>query len=329
MKVVVAGGSGFLGSHLSRALLDRGDDVLVIDNLCTGNTANIADLNGRAGFRFIDHDITQPFESNPSLMGALAAGVDRICNLASPASPPTYQKLSVETLLVGSVGMQNLLDLAVSHNARILQASTSEVYGDPDVHPQPESYWGRVNPNGPRSMYDESKRFAEAMCAAYVVRHGVDLRTVRIFNTYGPWMSPDDGRVVTNFVGQALRGEPLTIFGDGTQTRSFCFVSDQVAGQLALLDSTVTGPVNIGNPGEFTMLELAELVSELTGSTAGIVHRPLPGDDPLQRRPDITRAQNELGWQPTVALREGLERTIAWFRTLPEYGGTAAAPKVA
>jgi nucleoside-diphosphate-sugar epimerase len=317
---LVAGGAGFLGSHLCAGLLGRGDTVIAVDNFCTGSPANVASLLDEPRFHLVEHDIVSPLQASAEL-SALVRRLppQRICNLASPASPPTYQRLSVETLLVGSVGMKHLLDLAVETGARLLQASTSEVYGDPDVHPQPESYWGRVNPNGPRSMYDESKRFAEAMCAAYVARHGVDLRTVRIFNTYGPNMSPDDGRVVTNFIGQALRGEPLTVFGDGGQTRSFCYVDDQIAGQLALLESGVLGPVNIGNPGEFTMLELAELVIEMTGATAGIEHRPLPGDDPLQRRPDITRATALLDWEPRIALRDGLARTIAWFRELPEF----------
>jgi nucleoside-diphosphate-sugar epimerase len=317
--VVIAGGSGFLGSHVSRALVGLGHRVVCIDSMVTGNRLNVSDLEPADNFSVIEHDIIEPLPVDAIQAALGGVPLTRICNLASPASPPTYQRLSVETLLVGSVGMKNLLDLAVAHDARILQASTSEVYGDPDVHPQPESYWGRVNPNGPRSMYDESKRFAEAMCAAYVVRHGVDLRTVRIFNTYGPGMSPDDGRVVTNFIAQALRGEPLTVYGDGSQTRSFCFVSDQVAGQLALLESGVLGPVNIGNPGEFTMLELANLVLEISGASSTIEYRPLPGDDPLQRRPDISRASAELGWEPKVVLREGLQRTIDWFRSHPAF----------
>ena len=318
---VVAGGAGFLGSHLCAALIAQGDRVICIDNFSTGNPRKVQHLVGCERFRLVEHDITVPFDASLGLAEELRSTADsRICNLASPASPPTYQRLSVETLLVGSVGMQNLLELSVATGARVLQASTSEVYGDPDVHPQPESYWGHVNPNGPRSMYDESKRFAEAMCAAYVSRHGVDLRTVRIFNTYGPAMDPDDGRVVTNFIGQALRGDPITIYGEGLQTRSFCYVDDQIAGQMALLDSDVLGPVNLGNPHEFTMLELAKLVIELCDSTSTLVHHPLPGDDPMQRQPDITRASTELGWRPKVELREGLQHTIAWFRSLPEFG---------
>lgn len=317
---LVAGGAGFLGGHLCRALLSRGDVVLCVDNFSTGNASNVSDLTSSSRFHLLDHDVVEPFAKNSELQAMLdRVDLVRICNLASPASPPTYQRLAVETLLVGSIGMKHLLDLAVERGARLLQASTSEVYGDPDVHPQPESYWGRVSPNGPRSMYDESKRFAEAICAEYERSRGVDLRTARIFNTYGPGMSPDDGRVVTNFIAQALRAEPLTVYGDGSQTRSFCFVHDQIAGHLALLESDVTGPVNIGNPHEFTMLELANLVLELTGSSSPIVYRVLPGDDPTQRRPDISRASKELGWLPTVELREGLERTVAWFRSLPAF----------
>ena len=239
--------------------------------------------------------------------------VDAVMNLASPASPKDYYELPVETLDVGSIGTRNLLELALAHDARFFMASTSEVYGDPDVHPQPETYWGHVNPIGQRSMYDEAKRFSEALCFAYHRSKGVDLRVVRIFNTYGPRMQPDDGRVVSNFICQALQGQALTIYGDGSQTRSFCFCEDEVRGFLALLDSDVVGPVNIGNPGEFTMLELADLVNELTQNQAGIVFEPLPSDDPKQRKPDITIASDRLGWEPKIALREGLERTIPYF----------------
>ena len=322
---MVAGGSGFLGSHLCARLLQQGHRVLAVDNFATSTIANVAHLLDHPQFRLVEHDITLPFASNAVLSEALAAqSPTRICNLASPASPPAYQRLAIETLMAGSIGMKHLLDLAVSCGARLLHASTSEVYGDPDVHPQPEWYWGRVNPVGPRSMYDESKRFAEALCTAYVHQHGLQLRLVRIFNTYGPGMSPDDGRVVTNFIGQALRGRPLTIFGDGTQTRSFCFVDDEVRGLLLLLDSDVEGPVNIGNPVEFTMLELATMVLELTGSSSTVEHRPLPGDDPLQRRPDITRARQLLGWEPGIALRSGLAQTIEWFRRHPSFAGAGA-----
>jgi dTDP-glucose 4,6-dehydratase len=317
---LVAGGSGFLGSHLCRNLHQRGDVVICVDNMSTGNPVKVADLAAEDNFYLVRHDITVPFSENGLLVELLQSHrPTRILNMACPASPPAYQRLAVETLMAGSVGMQQLLDLAVDTGARLLQASTSEVYGDPVVHPQPESYWGHVNPIGPRSMYDESKRFAEALCAAYERDRGVDLRTVRIFNTYGPSMSPGDGRVVTNFVGQALRGEPLTLFGDGTQTRSFCYVDDEVRGILALLDSDVRGPVNIGNPHEFTMLGLAQVVLEVTGSSSPLEFHPLPGDDPTQRRPDIGRAMTELGWQPTVGLTEGIERLVAWFRTLPNF----------
>ena len=317
---LVAGGSGFLGSHICTRLIEQGDTVLCGDNYSTGAAAKVAHLVGHERFHVVEHDIVTPFASNPALAALLAEHVPtRICNMASPASPPAYQKLAIETLLVGSMGMRNILDLAVTTGARVLQASTSEVYGDPDVHPQPESYWGHVNSVGPRSMYDESKRFAEALCVAYERVHGVEVRLPRIFNTYGPGMSPDDGRVVTNFIGQALRGEPLTIYGDGKQTRSFCFVDDEVRGLLALLESDLTGPVNIGNPLEFTMLELAELVIDVAGTASVLTHLPLPGDDPSQRQPNIERASGGLGWEPQVALRDGIGRTMAWFRSLPGF----------
>ncbi|MEM9748583.1 MAG: UDP-glucuronic acid decarboxylase family protein [Actinomycetota bacterium] len=305
MRVVVAGGAGFLGSHVCDALLDRGDQVVAVDNFVTGDAANVAHLSGRADFEFVEQDVCEPF--------SIDGPVDAVMNLASPASPKDYYELPVETLDVGSIGTRNLLELALAHDARFFMASTSEVYGDPDVHPQPESYWGHVNPIGQRSMYDEAKRFSEALCFAYHRSKGVDLRVVRIFNTYGPRMQPDDGRVVSNFICQALQGQALTIYGDGSQTRSFCFCDDEVRGFLALLDSDVVGPVNIGNPGEFTMLELADLVNELTQNEAGIVFEPLPSDDPKQRKPDITIATDRLGWEPKIALREGLERTIPYF----------------
>ena len=318
--VHVTGGAGFLGSHLCRVFLGRGDRVVCIDNLSTGYTANVADLLDHEAFTFVEHDITRRFDEHDLLKSLIRAEPPtRVCNMASPASPPTYRRFAVETLMVGSIGMSNVLELAAATGARVLQASSSEVYGDPDVHPQTESYWGRVNPIGPRSMYDESKRFAEALCFAFARTRGVEVRMPRIFNTYGPGLSPDDGRVVTNFIGQALRGEPLTVYGDGMQTRSFCFVDDEVRGLVALLDSDVVGPVNIGSPNEFTMLELASLVIEVTGSASAVEHLPLPGDDPLQRQPDITRAQNELDWEPTVLLRDGLERTAAWFQLLPQF----------
>ena len=310
MRVVVAGGAGFLGSHLTDALVERGDAVVVVDNHVTGSPDNVAHLADHDAVDVVVHDVTRPLE--------LDGPVDAVMNLASPASPKDYVALPIETLDVGSIGTRNLLELARAHDATFFMASTSEVYGDPFEHPQTESYWGNVNPIGERSMYDESKRFSEALTFAYHRTHGVPIRVVRIFNTYGPRMQPDDGRVVSNFVTQALRGEPLTIYGDGAQTRSFCYVADEVRGFLALLDSDETGPVNIGNPGEFTMLELAELVTELTGSTAGITHRPLPADDPKQRRPDITVARERLGWEPEIDLRAGLERTIPYFADLVE-----------
>jgi dTDP-glucose 4,6-dehydratase len=305
MRVLVAGGAGFLGSHLCDALLARGDEVVCVDNFVTGRSENVAHLSEHDGFTLVDHDVTEP-------CGGLPA-VDAVMNLASPASPKDYLALPLETLAVGSTGTRNLLELARRDDARFFVASTSEVYGDPLVHPQSESYWGHVNPIGERSVYDEAKRFSEALTAAYRRTLGLDTRIVRIFNTYGPRMQVDDGRVVSNFIVQALRGEPLTIYGDGSQTRSFCYVSDEIRGFLALLDSDEPGPVNIGNPVEFTMLELADLVLESTGSSAGIEYRPLPSDDPRQRRPDITVARERLGWEPSIGLREGLELTIPYF----------------
>jgi dTDP-glucose 4,6-dehydratase len=307
-RVVVTGGAGFLGSHLADALLARGDEVVAIDNLATGSVANIEHLFGVRGFTFVEHDVSQYVW--------VPGPVDVVMHFASPASPVDYLELPIQTLKVGSLGTHNTLGLAKAKGARYLLASTSEVYGDPLVHPQSETYWGNVNPIGPRGVYDEAKRFAEAMTMAYHRTHGLDVRIVRIFNTYGPRMRADDGRVVSNFVVQALRGEPLTVYGDGTQTRSFCYVADEIRGFLALLDSDEVGPVNIGNPGEFTVLELAELVLEVTGSTSEIVFEPLPVDDPRQRRPDITLARERLGWEPTVPLREGLERTVAHFRAV-------------
>lgn len=307
MRVVVAGGAGFLGSHLCDALLERGDAVVCLDNYVTGSPDNVAHLAGRPGFELVKQDITESF--------VVEGEIDAVMNLASPASPKDYYELPIETLDVGSIGTRNLLELARVNDARFFMASTSEVYGDPAVHPQTEDYWGNVNPIGQRSMYDEAKRFSEAMTFAYHRKHDVAIRVVRIFNTYGPRMQPDDGRVVSNFITQALRGEPLTIYGDGQQTRSFCYVADEIRGFLALLDSDETGPINIGNPGEFTMLELAELVTELTGNDAGIVFEPLPSDDPKQRQPDISQATEKLGWEPSIELREGLARTIEFFRT--------------
>ncbi len=306
-RVVVTGGAGFLGSHLCHRLLDRGDQVVCLDNLITGSLDNIADLFGRPGFTFVDHDVsTYVWVPGP---------VDQVLHFASPASPIDFERIPIQILKVGSLGTHNALGLAKAKGARFFLASTSEVYGDPQVHPQPETYWGHVNPIGPRGVYDEAKRFAEAMTMAYHRYHGLDVRIVRIFNTYGPRMRPDDGRAVSNFIVATLRGEPLTVYGDGTQTRSFCYVDDEVRGFLALLDSDLVGPTNIGNPHEFTINELAEAVLEVTGSPSTIVHHPLPVDDPAQRKPDITRATEELGWAPEVDLRTGIERTAVFLRS--------------
>lgn len=308
--ILIAGGAGFLGSHLSDAYLDKGYAVVAIDNLSTGSINNIRHLKDNENFTFIEHDVCKVLPSSITNQS-----FDIIANLASPASPPHYQRLAIETLNVGSVGLENLLKLALKHKARFFQASTSEVYGDPDVHPQPESYKGNVNSYGPRSMYDESKRFAEAMIYSYRNLHRIDTAIVRIFNTYGPRMDANDGRVVSNLIVQALAGKPLTIYGDGTQTRSFCYVSDLIAAFMAMIESGEEGPINTGNPDEFTILELAEVVQELTGSKQELVFKPLPGDDPLQRKPDITQAKTKLNWQPKVSLREGLVTTIDYFKS--------------
>lgn len=308
MRVVLTGGAGFLGYHLTDLLLRRGDEVVCVDNLITGSKDNLDALSGRAGWEFLHHDVSQPFDVD--------GAVDAVMHFASPASPKDYLDFPHETLRVGSDGSFNTLDLAHAKGARYMVASTSEVYGEPLVNPQPESYWGNVNPNGPRSVYDEAKRFAEAVTASYRRTLGVDTSIVRFFNTYGPRMRPEDGRVVSNFIVQALEGKPLTIYGDGSQTRSFGYVSDIVAGTIALLDSGHEGPVNLGNPEEFTMIELAELVLELTGSSSPLSYQPLPQDDPTQRRPDTTVASRVLGWAPTTSLRDGLEPTIAYFRSL-------------
>lgn len=307
-RVVVTGGAGFLGSHLADAFLARGDEVVAVDNLSTGNLRNLAHLEGHPRFRFVQADVCDRL--------AVDGPVDAVMHFASPASPPRYLALAIETLRVGSIGTEHALRLAGEKGARLILASTSEVYGDPHVHPQVETYWGNVNPIGPRSCYDEAKRYAEALTMAYHRYRGVDVGIVRIFNTYGERLDPADGRVVSNFLAQALRGEPLTVYGDGRQTRSFCYVADEIRGFLALLDSAEVGPINIGNPGEFTMLELAHEVLAVTGARSELVFEPLPTDDPAQRRPDITLARERLGWEPQVALREGLERTAAWFRTV-------------
>jgi len=304
-RVVVTGGAGFLGSHLCRALLARGDSVVAVDNLVTGSVDNVTGLVDAGDFTFVEADVSEAVD--------VEGPVDAVLHFASPASPVDFARIPIEILTVGSHGTLNSLELARKTGARYFLASTSEVYGDPLVHPQPETYWGNVNPNGPRSVYDEAKRFAEAMTMAYHRHHGVDVRIVRIFNTYGPRMRPDDGRVVSNFLVQALAGDPITIHGDGTQTRSFCYVDDEVRGLLALLDSDHVGPVNIGNPDEFTVLELAEKVLALTGSGSELRFDPRPVDDPAQRRPDLTLARSLLGWEPEVALDEGLARTAEWF----------------
>lgn len=303
LRVVVTGGAGFLGSHLCEALVARGDRVVCVDDLSTGRRENLKSLEGSPSFKFLEADVSRGLP--------VEGPVDAVLHFASAASPPAYLARPLETLAVGSDGTRHCLELAARHGARFIMASTSEVYGDPDEHPQSEEYWGRVNPVGPRSVYDEAKRFSEALTMAWARSRGADVGIARIFNTYGPRLQPGDGRVVSNFVAQALAGRPLTVYGDGSQTRSFCYVSDQVRGQLRLLDSGLTGPFNIGNPGEVTMLEMARLVLELTGASSPIEFRPLPPDDPRRRCPDITRARRELGWAPEVGLREGLRATIA------------------
>ncbi|UYQ60139.1 UDP-glucuronic acid decarboxylase family protein [Streptomyces peucetius] len=307
MHVVVTGGGGFLGSHLCDALLRRGDSVLCVDDFSTADPQNTAHLSGHPCFTFVRADVTAAFD----VLGPL----DAVAHLASPASPPDYHRRPLETLAVGSRGTENALRLAVRHRARFVLASTSEVYGDPVVHPQREDYWGNVNPVGPRSVYDEAKRFAEALSMAYRRSLDANVGILRIFNTYGPRMRPYDGRVVSTFIRQALDGEPLTIYGDGSQTRSFCYVDDLVRGIVAMIDSDLPGPLNLGNPCERTVRELAELVLETTGSASGLEFRPLPVDDPVRRRPVITRAQHQLDWFPHVTMEEGLRNTMEWFRS--------------
>jgi len=304
----VTGGAGFLGSHLCERLLSRGDEVICVDNYFTGSRDNIGHLLDQRNFEVIRHDICFP----------LYVEVDEIFNLACPASPIHYQFDPVQTVKTSVHGAINMLGLAKRVKAKIFQASTSEVYGDPAIHPQREEYWGNVNPIGPRACYDEGKRCAETLFFDYHRQFGVNIRVVRIFNTYGPRMHPQDGRVVSNFIVQALQDKPITIYGDGSQTRSFCYVDDLIEGFIRLMDApdNVSGPVNIGNPGEFTIRQLAEIVIQMTGSRSELVQMPLPQDDPLQRRPDITLARELLGWEPTIPLRQGLERTIDYFKTL-------------
>lgn len=306
MRILVTGGAGFVPSHLCDRLLSDGHDVVAVDNYVTGARRNVAHHDGNPRFTLVEADVTKelPVEGR----------FDRVFHMASPASPIDYVELPFETLYAGSDATRLALDLARAHGARFLLASTSEVYGDPAVHPQVESYWGNVNPIGPRSVYDEAKRYAEALTMAYHRYHGVQTRIVRIFNTYGPRMRANDGRVIPAFCSQALRGEPLTVFGEGNQTRSFCYVSDLVDGLVRLMESDLTEPCNIGNPHEMTMLQLAEYINRFTGNAAGIVHRPLPKDDPTQRKPNITRAQTVLGWEPKVPFDDGVARTVAYFK---------------
>jgi dTDP-glucose 4,6-dehydratase len=309
MRVLVTGGAGFLGSHLCDRLLAEGHEVIAMDNLLTGNMRNIAHLQEEKRFRFVRHNVAEfVFVDGP---------LDAVLHFASPASPIDYLELPIQTLKVGSLGTHNALGLAKAKKARFLLASTSEVYGDPQVHPQPETYWGNVNPIGPRGVYDEAKRFAEAITMAYHRAHRVDTRIVRIFNTYGERMRPRDGRVVPALIGQALAGEPMTVFGDGSQTRSFCYVSDLIEGIYRLLLSDIADPVNVGNPAELSVLEFAKTIRTLTGARSEIVFKPLPVDDPRVRQPDITKAREKLGWEPRVPLEEGLKRTIDWFRKRP------------
>ncbi len=320
MRVLITGAAGFLGSHLVDRFLRDGHEVVGMDNLITGTRANLLHLGDHPGFEYVQHDVTRFITIDGRLDGVL--------HFASPASPVDYLELPIQTLKVGSLGTHNVLGLAKATRARFLLASTSEVYGDPLIHPQPESYWGNVNPIGPRGVYDEAKRFAEAMTMAYHRYHGVDTRIARIFNTYGPRMRPNDGRVVSNFIVQALLGEPLTVYGDGRQSRSFCYVSDLIEGIYRLFHSQEVEPVNIGNPDEFTIEELSRLVLEATGSRSPVDHLPLPIDDPRVRQPDIRRATEVLGWRPAVSLSQGLARTIEYFESLRSSEGLANPPVV-
>ncbi len=307
-KILITGGAGFLGSHLCERLLNEGNEVICLDNFFTGNKENIAHLIGNPYFELVRHDVTMPFFIE----------VDQIYNLACPASPIHYQYNPIKTIKTSVMGAINMLGLAKRIKATVLQASTSEVYGDPNIHPQVEEYWGNVNPIGERSCYDEGKRCAESLFVNYHKQNSVDIKIIRIFNTYGPRMHPNDGRVVSNFIVQALKNEDITIYGDGLQTRSFCYVDDLLDGMIRLMNSPkgITGPINVGNPGEFTMLQLAETIIRLTNSTSKIIYMPLPSDDPMQRKPDITKAQNILGWNPTVQLETGLQRTINYFKEI-------------
>ena len=316
MHVMVTGGAGFLGSHLCEALLERGNSVLCVDNLLTGKHQNIEHLDCDRQFQFMEHDICLPFDPGP---------FDRVFHFASPASPFDYLKYGIETLDVGSIGTRNVLCLAEKYKASYLVASTSECYGDPAVHPQPESYWGNVNPIGPRSVYDEAKRFTEAMTMAFHRYRGVNTHIVRIFNTYGPRLQANDGRVISTLLRQALAGESMTVFGDGMQTRSFCYVSDEIDGILRLAESCEHEPVNIGNPDEFTILECAEIIKEVTGSRSPIVFQPLPQDDPKQRKPNISKAQKLLGWSPAIDLRAGLKKMVDFSTTAEMCGEVLAA----
>lgn len=306
MRILVTGAAGFLGSHLVDRLLADGHEVLGVDNLYTGSKKNLEHLHDNPNFEFLRHDVTFP----------LYVEVDAIYNLASPASPIHYQRDPVQTIKTNVIGAVNMLGLAKRLNIPIFQASTSEVYGDPDVHPQPETYWGRVNPIGPRACYDEGKRAAETLFFDYHRQHGLEIRVVRIFNTYGPRMAVSDGRVVSNFIVQALKGEDITIYGDGSQTRSFCYVDDLIDGFLRTMNKGVTGPVNLGNPAEFTMIQLAEKIIELTGSVSKLTSKPLPQDDPKQRQPDIAKASKDLDWQPVTPLEDGLRQTVNYFRSI-------------